>query len=228
MNESSCDALILVSFSDKATFIGEYEKFIKPIEEQKKYDAKFNKDGGLILLHETSFKRLVYSPIGPVNRDFDDIRNFSDAAVRGISRALKAGARNPLIVLPKGNDIPQKYSHFDLAIVLGIYQILYVPLENREFKSIKKVDSVGFTNFADAKRKAEVLKLANAIECGRGVARDIGGSDPERMSAPKVVEYVQEIFKNTCIKIEIINDIAVIEKEFPCLGMLLDQWSMTT
>jgi len=35
----------------------------------------------------------------------------------------------------------------------------------------------------------------------RAVCRDIGGSDPERMAAPRVSDYVQEIFKNTCIKV---------------------------
>lgn len=222
LNESNCDALVLVSFLDKSTFTGIYEKYAKPIEEQKKFDVKFNKDGGLMLLHESPFKRLIYSPIGPVNRDFDDIRTFCDAAVRGISRALKAGSRNPLIVLPRASDIPEKYAtHFDLAIILAVYQILYIPLENREYKSVKKVDSLGFTNFASAEREAKVLKLANAIECGRAVARDIGGSDPERMSAPKVVEYVEELFKGTSIKVQVISDLKVIEKEFPCLGKCL-------
>ena len=225
LTESNCDALVLVSFTDKSTFTGSYEKYAKPIEGQKKYDVKFNKDGGLMLLPESPFKRLVYSPIGPVNRDFDDIRNFCDAAVRGISRALKAGSRNPLVVLPSAGDIPAKYAaHYDLAIVLAVYQILYIPLENREYKSVKKVDSLGFTNFASAAREAEVLKLANAIECGRAVARDIGGSDPERMSAPKVVEYVEELFKDTSIKVQVISDLKVIEKEFPCLGRWCRFW----
>jgi len=33
------------------------------------------------------------------------------------------------------------------------------------------------------------------------VYRDIGGSDPERMAAPRVCDYVQEVFKDTCIKV---------------------------
>lgn len=31
--------------------------------------------------------RLVYASTGPVNRDYDDIRRFSDAAVNGIKRS---------------------------------------------------------------------------------------------------------------------------------------------
>ncbi|VDQ08469.1 unnamed protein product [Trichobilharzia regenti] len=36
-----------------------------------------------------------------------------------------------------------------------------------------------------------LLNTAMAIEEGRIVARDIGGSDPERMAAPKIVEYLE-------------------------------------
>lgn len=31
--------------------------------------------------------------------------------------------------------------------------------------------------------------------------RDIGGSDPERMAAPRVAEYVQELFKDSPVKV---------------------------
>ena len=35
----------------------------------------------------------------------------------------------------------------------------------------------------------------------RSVYRDIGGSDPERMAAPQVAKYVEDEFKDTCIKV---------------------------
>ena len=35
----------------------------------------------------------------------------------------------------------------------------------------------------------------------RVVTRDIGGSDPERMAAPRVADYVDSIFKGTNIKV---------------------------
>ena len=35
----------------------------------------------------------------------------------------------------------------------------------------------------------------------RFVYRDLGGSDPERMAPPRVAEYVQELFKDTNIKV---------------------------
>lgn len=41
------------------------------------------------------------------------------------------------------------------------------------------------------------MKYARAIELGRVVGRDIGGSDPERMAPPRVAEYVQNLFQQT-------------------------------
>jgi leucyl aminopeptidase len=46
-----------------------------------------------------------------------------------------------------------------------------------------KVKSIGFF---DSGKSAEKLKLAQALEMGRIVSRDIGGSDPERMAAPRL------------------------------------------
>lgn len=40
----------------------------------------------------------------------------------------------------------------------------------------------------------KVLEIAYAIEEGRRVCRDIAGSDPERMAAGRVVEYLREEF----------------------------------
>ena len=43
--------------------------------------------------------------------------------------------------------------------------------------------------------------LQNILFVPRIVARDIGGSDPERMAARKVAEYLQEIFKDSTVKV---------------------------
>jgi leucyl aminopeptidase len=49
----------------------------------------------------------------------------------------------------------------------------------------------------------------------RSVARDIGGSDPERMTPRKVEEYIREVFKNTDIKMEVISDPMLLNQEYP-------------
>ncbi len=37
----------------------------------------------------------------------------------------------------------------------------------------------------------------------RFVYRDIGGSDPERMAAPRVAEYMQTVFKDTPVTVSL-------------------------
>ncbi len=49
----------------------------------------------------------------------------------------------------------------------------------------------------------------------RWVARDIGGSDPERMTPIKVEEYVRSAFESSPLKIEVISDLSTLQKDFP-------------
>ena len=77
----------------------------------------------------------------------------------------------------------------------------------------KKVDKVGvFGATAD-------FQLAATLETGRAVSRDIGGSDPERMAAPRVEEYVRELFKNDKnVSVEVVQGQDTFEKEYPCFA----------
>ena len=75
-----------------------------------------------------------------------------------------------------------------------------------------KVSELGWAGEKD------VLEEARAIEAGKVVTRDIGGSDPERMAAPMVEAYVQEAFKGSNVKIEVMKGQEFFEKEYPCLA----------
>ena len=70
--------------------------------------------------------------------------------------------------------------------VLGAMKCLYVPLEMREARAERatKVDKLGV--FGNKAHVEEKLTLAKALEAGRVVCRDIGGSDPERMASPRL------------------------------------------
>ena len=62
----------------------------------------------------------------------------------------------------------------------------------------------------------KLVETVNAIELGRIVTRDIGGSDPERMAAPRVLEYVQHAFKGTqSIKIQVVEGQHNFERDYP-------------
>lgn len=75
---------------------------------------------------------------------------------------------------------------------------------------------VGQSSSSENLSNEKLVKYARAIELGRVVGRDIGGSDPERMAPPRVAEYVQDLFQQTSdIKVNVIKDLKQIEKDFP-------------
>ena len=49
----------------------------------------------------------------------------------------------------------------------------------------------------------------------RFVARDIGGSDPERMAPPRVEDYVKKLFEGSRVTVDIVSDDATLCREFP-------------
>ncbi len=79
----------------------------------------------------------------------------------------------------------ERFSKSGLVTVLGALKAIYVPLEVREQvkERERKVAKLGI--HGDLVECGEKLKFAKALEEGRIVCRDIGGSDPERTAAPR-------------------------------------------
>ena len=65
---------------------------------------------------------------------------------------------------------------------------------------------------------ANIMEQAVAIEAGRTVCRDIGGSDPERTAAPRVEQYVRGVFSGSNVSVEVVQGQDTFEKEYPCLA----------
>ncbi|KAL3864655.1 hypothetical protein ACJMK2_006319 [Sinanodonta woodiana] len=208
------DGIVVVTDKPEK-LVGNLECLRKPVEDYGKVDGTYTDDVVLIQTDAVSSGRLIWSPTGPLNRDYDDVRRFYDAGLKGIKRALSAGCKKPLLVRPIDNSFPKAGS----VATLGALQALYVPLEIREDVPSKaqKVDYMGVW-CDDEKTVTEGIKINTALEMGRIVARDIGGSDPERMAAPRVQEYVENIFKDTCIKVDVISDPKIFKKEYPLLA----------
>ena len=147
--------------------------------------------------------------------DMDDVRDLRDAADKAVKRAIKAGCKSPLVFLPKNEVFPLGTR----VAMFGLLHGMYTPLEVRETKSnptqYKKLERVGLF----AKRSTdEMVNLVKALEEGRIAARDIGGSDPERTAAPHVATYVTALFKDTSVSVNILDDHAQFEKEYPLLA----------
>ncbi|KRY54333.1 putative aminopeptidase W07G4.4 [Trichinella britovi] len=147
----------------------------------------------------------ILNAVGPVSRDYDDERRFRDAIEAGMKKALAAGVESILLICcPHPN-----YPTAELVTILAALQALYTPLELRELNSTnnkQKVKKLGIWCPADAgatTKCVEMIKVATAIECGRTVARDIGGSDPERMCPLNAAEYTTKLFQNSHVHVTV-------------------------
>ncbi|KAK7456569.1 hypothetical protein BaRGS_00039323 [Batillaria attramentaria] len=108
----------------------------------------------------------IFAPTGPLNRDYDDVRRFADAAVLGIKRALDAGCKKPLLVRPV--DVDASFTNAEMVTLLGSLQALYVPLEIREACEDRRQKAQVLGVWSDNEdRVKQCVTLAAALEKGR-------------------------------------------------------------
>ena len=62
-------------------------------------DQRVGKEALLISANDVPGNRMVVAPTGPLNRDYDDVRQVFDAAHKAAKIAQDAGARHPVILL---------------------------------------------------------------------------------------------------------------------------------
>jgi hypothetical protein len=150
----------------------------------------------LVLARDVPGGRIVLAPTGPLDRDYDDVRRFGDAARAGLRRARDAGARRPLLAL---DGVPAEacFGHaLDVALLEGLGG-LWEPLEAREARGdgVEPVEQLGLLS-ADS-RSSAALRRAVVLEQARRVTRDVAGTEPERMSPERVAELWGDPFEVT-------------------------------
>ncbi|RZB40961.1 aminopeptidase W07G4.4, partial [Asbolus verrucosus] len=209
LQSADYDGLLLVSSPNQLL---KSTKLSTIINDAFSYDPALETETAVLPVPDLPAKRLVHAPTGPIDPDYDDVRVFKNAAVKGMKRALKAGVTKPLLVLEEN----PAFENTELVTLLGALQALYVPIQVREFDSSKKcpVQHLGvFTHNID--KTKEVVNLATTLESGRRVACDIGDADPERMSPPRIEQYINDIFSKSPVKIQVVKDLQQITKEYP-------------
>lgn len=216
---SGYDCILIVGEKYDEKF---YPDFIQPwlaaIKELIDCDA--SDDVRVNVVKEGEPKFVVWSPTGPLNRDYDDVRRYKDAADKGIKRALKAGKKKPLLVVDS-TDGPRSQDYQDAVLValLGAFEAIYVPIEVREALPDKnmKIQALGLCSkeFKSDEEAEKLIDNACGIEHGRIITRDIGGSDPERMAAGKVEEYLRAAFNGTSIKMSVVAGHNNFVKDYP-------------
>lgn len=213
------DALVVVATQLEEVTGGLGSLASQSLQALREVNNNFNGEVSVVVSDHVPGKRLVYSPTGPVDRDFDDVRRFTDAALAGVKKALSLGARAPLLSVFGS----KQYAQANLVTLLAALEATYVPLQLRESvpERSSKVDRLGVflggtgETSANTAANQRLVNYARALELGRAVGRDIGGSDPERMAPPRVAEYVQELFKSTDVKVKVVKDKKEFEKDFP-------------
>ena len=216
---ASLDALSATSENDALIIICDSldalpQAYAEQINTHAAIDSRVGKQPALLISEQAPGKRLIVTPTGPLGRDYDDVRRVFEAAKKGIAVAKEAGAIKPALYVHNIQQRPGYEFALEVAF-LGANQALWQPLEAREYHgdAISALNTISLVGATD-----EQLKQVNAIAAGQYAARDLCGTEPERMAPPRFADYCVEAFAGTAVKVDVISDIATIDKEYPLLS----------
>lgn len=181
-------------------------------------DASMAERATLVCADDLPGSRLVVAPTGPLGRDHDDVRRFADAARDGVLRARDAGSRKPLLVIcrPPGDE---DYARAVEVSVLGALAALWEPLEARESLGETKAEPVAKLGVAvhEGADPTVAARIAAALEEGRRLARDMGGTQPERMTPSAMAALCVEQLTPAGVTVEVVSDPEVLSRDYPLL-----------
>nr|VZI30903.1 unnamed protein product [Spirometra erinaceieuropaei] len=202
---------------------------LKKIEEIDKSFVNKTSVHPVDLTSNNTVKRIIFSPTGRLDSDVADSRSIYEAAHKALTMAYKAGAQNILLLIGNMTNAPTDYKqepwaepkYRNLQALLGALYALYVPIEVREccperaskYKSL--LAAMAFDSNSGQADLDWAIKYASAIEEGRWIARDICGSDSERMSTENILKYLQS---NSNLSTLIKESVAVEESQYPLMA----------
>ncbi|CAF1496203.1 unnamed protein product [Adineta steineri] len=213
------DALVIIATNlDEVRQNIDDESIISNLQSYRELNHNFDNEITLIINGNVQFKRIIYSPTGLTNQDYDDVRRFADAGLAGVKKAKSTGAKSPLLACFTSGQYPKA----KLVTLLAALEATYIPLQVREHtpEAQNNLNRLGFLVDRALPHNDDnyenLIAYARAIELGRAVGRDIGGADPERMTPPRVAEYVQALFAGSSnVTVNIIEGQERFVKEFP-------------
>ena len=200
-NNNQYDAVIIVSPKAEFAALAVIDKALKQAQE---VDQRLSNQHVLIHCAEVCGGRLIHAVTGALDKDYDDVRNFGDAAKAAVIMAKDAGAVNPAIIVdsvPATND----YQFALESAYLGACQGLWQPLEARQALGENEVETVQSVGLYDPQSKID-LDYLSAVEAGRRLARDLCGTEPERMAPIGFANYCIENLVNTDVQVKVISD----------------------
>lgn len=210
------DAVVLVAHSPLAAAT-HVDCLRAPLRALAAADARVASQVNLVADDRVAGGRLIVAPTGPLLRDHDDVRRYADAAKAGVQRARDAGAVSVLLLVqpaPKG-----PYAHAGCVAALGATSGLWQPLEAREAlgeAAVEPVRKLGVAVLGGAFGPAHAAWV-EAVEAGLRLARDLAGTEPERMAPPQFAAWVQRAFRGTPVKVTVQKDVRKLAKDYPLL-----------
>ncbi|QFU21731.1 leucyl aminopeptidase family protein [Shewanella eurypsychrophilus] len=205
---SGWDALVIVTTDLAQTGFDEVTLLA---DHGAKIDKRVGKSPTLLFAPGLAGGRLIISPVKNSQDDYEDVRIFADAARAGINIAKDAGANRPLLIVAKNNDTRYEFATEVAALACG--QELWQALERREASGdTPAFEAIGLFNASNASQSL------NAIETGRNLARDLCGTEPERMSAPAFADYCIAAYQDSGLNVSVIEDRDVLERDYPLLS----------
>ena len=210
LSDARWDALIVVApqFNlEQTPGINEF------IQTHQAIDARIGKQAVMLVCDQVPGKRLILAPANDVNNDYADARSFADAANQAAKMAADIGAKNPLMWIDGAPD-NELYRFAAEVAYLGCTQSLWQPLEARECReeNIEPIECIGL--YAGVEIDENWL---NAMEAGRRLARDLCGTEPERMAPPRFADYCVEAFEDSAVEVTVLEDIEALEHGYPML-----------
>lgn len=213
LNDAQWDAVVLVGTTFEFSGWPEVGKLVEPLHA---LDAHFGRGASLHRVEGVAGQRLVASGTGPLDRDYDDARRIAEAALAGLVRARDAGARRPVLVL-EAAVYPRGFEKALEVAVLGGLSGLWAPLEARETLGDARTEPVTDVAFVYEGNDERLGFRLEAMEHGRRLSRDLGGTEPERMAPVGFAEYCQKNLEPLGVKVTIREDRAELLDQYPLL-----------
>lgn len=225
-DQGSWDGLVLLVDEDLSLLNPEWQEFIRA---HWLFDQASRQGVHLISCPLAPESRLLLCTLQSLYDEANDLRSLRIAAFEAMQRALGAGMQRPCFQLAVGTN--HYLSGLETA-VFGALSALWVPLEARELARGGSIEALGIIcgkidELNSTDHKTTWTHWLSAVEHGRIVARDICGTEPERMSPPKLAELCKKIFRDSAVKLDIIKDRKVLEKDYPLLSAVARaSWSV--
>ncbi|MDB2387292.1 leucyl aminopeptidase family protein [Shewanella sp.] len=202
------DALVVVTADLDTIGIEEITLLAK---HGQQVDQRVGRSATLLFAPGIAGGRLVIAPVKKACDEYEDVRVFADAAREGIQIAKEAGAKRPLLLV---NEIGQsRYQQAAEVSALACGQQLWQALELREAGGAD--DTVECIGLLSSVEQAATL---TAIEAGRILARDLCGTEPERMSAPAFADYCVAALADSGLTMSVVEDRDILERDYPLLS----------